>query len=549
MPDKIIKKFNLGTEENENLYDIAAKYLQDGNNVITWAEIKEMIEFGLDIVVLQTLPEANAQSYATYHNKFVFVPKTGEEPDKYNEYVIQRNGSGTQEDPYTYRWEHIGSTDVDLTDYAKWGIYASGVPSSNQTSADGAATITTTEAGGGTATGDAELNITIPVSIESAGAQNAEGTATVTYKKSSNQTQETGSTATADTSESDDVTIQGGSFEFNGTEGNIEIASVNVPVKIDKHVYQPAGSIGGSAVVPKHSHTVNEQTVSVVGEITFTANSLPTRETFEYVNGVKASGGTANAITELTVSTQTFVTEISAPTTSVFNGATVNNSGVLTFNATPVVSSATVGASTVALTSVGAKTTKTVILNTGLQTASAYQITGVGTQASLTQTPTTVLKTGTTISEQASVTIQGASFTFTGTTATLGHTQAATSATLYNELNSTIPALSTTYTPQGTIGGSVTIAGHSHKYVSLPAHTHGITLTDTTITGTAKVSVASHTHGLSTTVATFTGTVSVAISGHTHQVTVASHTHSLGNHTHNVEVSPANRTPLPTPTV
>lgn len=547
MPDKIIKKFNLGTEENENLYEIAAKYLQDGNNVITWAEIKEMIEFGLDIVVLQELPTANAQSYALYHNKFVFVPKTGDEPDKYNEYVIQRSGT----DPnYEYRWEHIGSTDVDLTDYAKWGIYPSGVPSSNQTSAAGSATITTTEAGGGTATGDATLELTVPVSIESGGAQEASGTATVTYKKSSAQTQETGSTATADTSESDDVTIQGGSFTFNGTGGNIEIASVTAPVKIDKHVYQPAGSIGGSAVVPKHSHTVNEKTVSVVGEITFTANSLPTRASFTYAKGVKASGGTADAITELTVSSQTFVTEISAPTTSVFNGAVVNETtGVLTFNATPVVSSASVGASTVALTSVGAKTTKTVILNTGLETASAYQITGVGTQASLTQTPTTVLKQGTTISEQASVTIQGASFTFTGTTATLGHTQAATAATLYNELTSTIPALSTTYTPQGTIGGSVTIAGHSHKYVSLPAHTHGITLTDTTITGTAKVSVASHTHGLATATATFTGTVSVAISGHTHKVTIASHTHSLGNHTHNVEVSPANRTPLPTPTV
>jgi hypothetical protein len=106
-------------------------------------------------------------------------------------------------------------------------------------------------------------------------------------------------------------------------------------------------------------------------------------------------------------------------------------------------------------------------------------------------------------------TVQGSNFTFTGTTATLYHTQVATLTTDYEELETDIPAVTITYTPQGSIGGSQVVAAHSHTYTAPTAHTHSITGTTTTITVPLEV----------------------AISGHTHTITIADHTHSLSNHT------------------
>lgn len=551
MADKIIKQIDVGTISSPDLYDIAAKYIQDGTNVKSWQDILDLIEAGFDIVVVNSLPEPSdsttwADIYETYHNKIVFVPKSQPSgTDQSDEYVIQRTGT----DPnYSYAWEHIGSTDIDLTPYALWGIYASGTPSTNVTNEAGGATVNTSNDGKQTASGTATVTIDLPTAVESGGGGTAEGTATVSYQKSSNQTQSAGSTATANSGEAGGVTIDATNFTFTGTEGTAVAASFTAPVKIDHHSYTPQGSITGSAQVPKHSHSVNASTTTLASEITFTANGLPTRASFDYVSGVKTSGGTADAITGLTSSAATVITGITTTTGSAFNSATVDANGVLSFVGTTVVTGASASGSANALTSVSASGSATVILKTGLTTSSAYQITGVGTSATLTAS-TVAIMTGATISEQASVTIQGSSFGFSGNAAVLSHTQAATAATLYASLNVTVPTVNAIYTPSGTLGGTQVVAAHSHTYVSLPAHTHGITLTATSITGTVEVSVASHTHGLATTSTTITGTAAVAVSSHTHSVTIASHTHSLGNHTHNVEVSSTNRTPLPTPTV
>ena len=61
-----------------------------------------------------TLPTASANTMG----KIYLVPspnsKTGNTKD---EYVTIRSGAGTEQLPYTYDWEQIGSTETDLTHY------------------------------------------------------------------------------------------------------------------------------------------------------------------------------------------------------------------------------------------------------------------------------------------------------------------------------------------------------------------------------------------------------------------------------------------------
>jgi len=166
---------------------------------------------------------------------------------------------------------------------------------------------------------------------------------------------------------------------------------------------------------------------------------------------------------------------------------------------TAVLNSVSISGTTVALNGVKISSTTPVIKSTGLTTSSA------------------TFMTGATLGQQSSFTVDSSNFTFNGSPVTL--TQAID------------------YTPSGTIGGSQTVVAHSHTYVELKAHTHGITLTNTSTVGTASVDIAGHTHTLNTTSTTITGTAAVAVSSHTHSVTIANHTHSLNNHTHDVDLT------------
>ena len=124
----------------------------------------------------------------------------------------------------------------------------------------------------------------------------------------------------------------------------------------------------------------------------------------------------------------------------------------------------------------------------------------------------------TTAASKATVTIDGGSVTpvikylskstvaatltpsFIGTEATISHT--VTQPTFTGTFNNKSIA--------GTIGGSQSVAGHSHTYVELKEHTHSVSHTDANVSGT----------------------VSVPIPAHTHTVVIGSHTHTLNNHTH-----------------
>lgn len=90
-----------------------------GDHLVKAADIKSYVdalaEAALDIVALSSLPTADASAYATYHNSIVLVPKSpAQTSNAKDEYIIMRSGSAGS---YTYAWEKIGDTAIDLSGY------------------------------------------------------------------------------------------------------------------------------------------------------------------------------------------------------------------------------------------------------------------------------------------------------------------------------------------------------------------------------------------------------------------------------------------------
>lgn len=264
---------------------------------------------------------------------------------------------------------------------------------------------------------------------------------------------------------------------------------------------------------------------------TFNAASLGTASTTTVVTGYpNFSGGGATPTTRYMKATGT-----AAGTTAVITGVTSNG---------------------------------TALAVTGLSTKDIWEITGTGTKPSLTVSDKTVV-TGVSIGDGGSHTISGSNFSFSGDAVTLTHVQAATATTAYNTLDAIVGTTTEDYTPQGSITIAATAANHSHTYTAPAAHTHEIAASTTgsityvksatlgttsggtvdftkasfggtavelkfsgskatiSVSGTA-ADAGGHTHTITNTDASATGSVSVAL---------GSHTHTLGNHTHSVVVT------------
>ena len=106
-----------------------------GDHLVTAGNIKayvdQMVEAGFEVVVLSTLPTADASAYATYRNSIVMVPTSDPSTDNVkDEYIIMRSGA---EGSYTYSWEKIGSTDIDLSGYVSNVSYSAASHTLQQT--------------------------------------------------------------------------------------------------------------------------------------------------------------------------------------------------------------------------------------------------------------------------------------------------------------------------------------------------------------------------------------------------------------------------------
>ena len=160
-----------------NTYEIEAKYIQDGSgNAKTWADIVELISEKGTIYVLDELPAANATSYETYKNSLVFIPDATAVSGTFAEYVILRSGTVGS---YTYAWEKVGTTQIDLANYLKKGVaYTAAAKSAGAhthtvtittVSVDATKKLGATASGTALSTSDASFVKTVGLSVDSNG--------------------------------------------------------------------------------------------------------------------------------------------------------------------------------------------------------------------------------------------------------------------------------------------------------------------------------------------------------------------------------------------
>lgn len=116
-----IKNITLPTGTSYSLKDAQAQLIlagfADAEGSVK-AYIDQMADLAFDVIVLTVLPHPTApteEDYDTYKNKIVLIPdEDAEETGAYLEYVIVRTGTVGS---YTYAWEPIGTTQVDLSEY------------------------------------------------------------------------------------------------------------------------------------------------------------------------------------------------------------------------------------------------------------------------------------------------------------------------------------------------------------------------------------------------------------------------------------------------
>lgn len=117
-----------------------------GDHLVTAGDIKtyvdQMSEAALNIQVLDTLPTANESAYNTYHNSIVLIPdpNAGSSASAINTKVefiiIKQKGTGASQ----YKWEEIGRTEIDLSDYLVDVSYVSNTHTLTQTTGGDATT-------------------------------------------------------------------------------------------------------------------------------------------------------------------------------------------------------------------------------------------------------------------------------------------------------------------------------------------------------------------------------------------------------------------------
>ena len=121
----------------DDIHELLPKYIQDGTGAAkTWADIVAIAsEAGLELKSEDELPEIPsgqeqaAAFYDLWKKRLVLILSSN--PGTQNikdEYIIQRDGETA---PFTYRWEQIGSTEVDLSNYVQKGVTYTGAAQSN----------------------------------------------------------------------------------------------------------------------------------------------------------------------------------------------------------------------------------------------------------------------------------------------------------------------------------------------------------------------------------------------------------------------------------
>lgn len=387
---------------NGYYHEIRAKYIQDGNgNQKTWADIvAAAAEAGISLVSLASLPTANAENYATYRKSVVFVPSSN--PGTQNikdEYIIQRDGA---EGSYTYRWEQIGSTELDLSGYVQKGVTYNNAALSNgeheHTVTVPTVSVDKTKKLGATATGAAVGASSTDSFVKSypgatsklvtTSVKGVDGTTTASKATA-------GTAVTVATRASSQTTVGnanvGEAVEIPNVTGNATVNATNIASPDTATVKQVNAVTAGTAASftqgAKASWSANVDSSGVLsfsftanGNDTFTPNT-PTAVSTTNVTGVVRSTASTPSATAVTASSVTLGTAISVTpattsTTKIYAVGGTQNITPYTFAdvTVPVAADAATTVATGALNANGSGAT----VMTGLGTATkADAITGV----------------------------------------------------------------------------------------------------------------------------------------------------------------------------
>ena len=443
-------------------------------------------------------------------NNIYLVPHTHYTGDSYDEYVVINKGTG-------YVWEKIGNTDIDLSGYAKDGTYTTTSSGAGDTGNAGAQTVTTTAAGGATGT----------------------GTLSSSYDKATGIGKENDHSHTIDTHSHTNTTVVSEVSGSTTSLGYISALNTNT------------GSNHGSAAANTGNATPTGSFTGSEGSITVAKRDVTlTPTTDDAVTGVTIgeAGGATVSINSHTHTSTTVINSVTGSTGTIKAAPTLTgNAGghthSVTVTVTPTSEAKQVGSVSGTVLDLGSLEFLTGVSASGTaQTAGGHThgITGVDT------TVVTSVSSGT-----INVASAGTAATLSGTIGAHTHSVELSKAKYMTGVTGSVPTYTLKYTPAGTVA----VGAHSHSYEAPADHVHtmgGTAKTQTIVTGVSKstVSVAGtpsavtltssnaggHSHSISYTTISLTGSVSVAIADHTHNVSIGNHTHTIGNHTHDVTI-------------
>lgn len=232
------------------------------------AYVDEMKEIAFDVVKVdaEVVASADAAKYAQYHNSIVLVENQGAAAGSCIEYVIIKDGETS------YKWEQIGTTKVNLTDYVEKTLTIAGIDLQDNITKEELQTVLGLKA---LAYKDSAKG-TISTADSATLTYTPAGTVNVTLKQTATEVASTG-TFTPKGSITGSA-ISGGSIAV--TLKDAEEASA---VSLTKGDYTPAGTISAPAI------TLSKGTAQAVITGVASAGTAPSLGSGFYTAGSAAS--------------------------------------------------------------------------------------------------------------------------------------------------------------------------------------------------------------------------------------------------------------------
>lgn len=279
------------------------------------AYVDEMKEIAFDVVKVDAavVASADAAKYEQYRNSIVLVENQGAAAGSCIEYVIIKDGESS------YKWEQIGTTKVNLTDYVVKTLTIAGIDlQDNITAAElqnalGLKALAYKDSAKGTiSTAD---SVTVKYTPE--------GTVNVTLAQTAKAVNSTGKFTPAGS-------ITGSAISGGSIEVTLKDAAVASDVSLTKGDYTPAGTISKPAI------TLTKGTAQAVVTGVTSAGTAPSLETGFYTAGSAAtyehtgfSGGSLGAASKALFATEgikaTVGTEGADAECLIFSAATTSN--------------------------------------------------------------------------------------------------------------------------------------------------------------------------------------------------------------------------------